>query len=111
VLLVMIYLMPTSCAYNILEIGPFHFLPCSLSAYALLPTAVEAEASTSSTLLWGFEAGLVDSEVVCEILSQGYGAVAVYILIGLDDLGDVPIQRCTNGDLMKRGPTTLERKY
>jgi hypothetical protein len=30
---------------------------------------------------------LVDSEVVREMLSQGYGAVAVYILIGLDGVG------------------------
>lgn len=86
-LLVMVYLMPTSCAYNILVIGPFRFPPCSLSASVLLPTAAEAEALTSSIFCSGvLRQDLVDSEVVCEMLSQGYGAVAVYILIGLDGL-------------------------
>ena len=83
----MVYPMPTSCAYNIWVIGPFHFLPCSLSACVLLPTAAEAEALTSSTLLWGLRLELVDSKVVREMLSRGYGAVAVYILIGLDGVG------------------------
>lgn len=84
----MVYLMPTSCAYSILVIIPFPLLPCSLFAYALLPTAVEAEALTSSTLLWwGLRLDLVDSKVVCEMLSQGYGAVTIYILIGLDGVG------------------------
>jgi hypothetical protein len=45
------------------------------------------------------------------LVSRGYGALGLCILIVCGESVDVPIRVCVDGDSMKRGPTRLERKY
>jgi hypothetical protein len=67
---------------------PSRFPSGFLCVCVLPPTAAEAEALTSSILLQVLDGkNWMTCGVWYEMVSQGYGAVVLYILIGLDILG------------------------